>query len=186
MRIWIRPLGLTALLAPLTFACGGPSAPLPTQRGKGGSGGTSAAEAGGSSSTVALGGTTALGGASTGGMTSTYVEPTCPVAPVAQIEAECDAFDQATCPAGEGCYPTITYPSTPCEPEVYRTLCLTAGTGQQGDDCLGLLDCAAGYICVVSGYGTQCQKACDSSSPRSCPAGLFCEAIDLPGIGTCY
>lgn len=121
----------------------------------------------------------------TGGTTSTYVEPSCPFVPTAQIDAKCDALNQATCPAGQGCYPTITYPTAPCDPEIYRTACLPAGKGLQWDECMSLLDCAAGFICVVSGTGTQCERGCDASNPTSCPTGLFCEAIDLPGIGTC-
>jgi hypothetical protein len=183
MRIHLGSLGLVALLA---LGCGGPSAPLPSPRGRGGSGGLSSAATGGApSTTTSFGGMTARGGAATGGQTSTYVEPTCPDVPTAQIEAQCDAFDQSTCPEGQGCYPTIEYPTAPCVPEVYRTLCLPAGKGQQWEECLALLDCAPGFICVVSGSGTQCERACDANVPTSCPKGLFCEPIDLPGIGTC-
>lgn len=95
--------------------------------------------------------------------------------------------DQTTCPPGEGCYPTISYPTAPCEPEVYSMLCLPSGSGQQWDDCESLLDCAAGFICVVTGIGTECQRACDPTAEVStCPKGLFCEAIDLQGIGSCF
>jgi hypothetical protein len=183
MRIPLGALWLTVLSV---LACGGPSAALPSHRGKGGSAGSTTAGSGAPSTNVESGGTTAAGTAATGGTTSTYVEPTCPIVPTAQFEQQCDVLDQATCPAGEGCYPTITYPTAPCEPEIYSTFCLAAGLGQQWADCYSLMDCAAGFICVVGGIGTQCQRSCDSSNPTSCPKGLFCDAIDLPGIGTCY
>jgi hypothetical protein len=174
----------------LAIACGGPSAPLPKPRGHGGSGGVA-------SSTIAAGATTiqtsAVGGSATrsrtdgaGGIVSTYTDPGCPSPVEPKIDAECMVLDQTSCPAGEGCYPTITYPTALCEPETFGMTCFTAGDGVQWDECKALTDCAPGYICVVGGLGTMCLRACDSSDPTSCPKGLFCDAIDLPGIGTCY
>ena len=168
-------------------ACGGPSAPLPKPRGKGGSAGVPTTDTMQGGVSAAAGGASAYGGTTgKGGTTSTYVEPGCPTPPVTEFDTECDALDPASCPFGDGCYPTIIYPTARCEPEIYSTMCLPAGSGAQWDDCLSLTDCAPGFICVVGGIGTQCQRACDSSDPTSCPRGLFCEAIDLPGIGTCY
>lgn len=177
-----------ALLVTLVLAlgCGGPAAPLPRDRVRGGSGGGTEDAIGGTTQMFATGGVTGKGGLGSGGTISTYVEPGCPDAVTPQVEAECDVFDQSTCPAGDGCFPTITYPTARCEPEVYRMLCLPAGQGTQWVECSSLTDCAPGFICVVGGTGTECQRACDSSAPTSCPKGLFCDAIDLQGIGTCY
>jgi hypothetical protein len=170
----------------LGWGCGGPAADPPSARHKGGSGGATPLTEGGAPVNPASAGTDHRGGAASGGTTSTYVESTCPSAPLPTVEAECVVGDLSSCPAGEGCYPTITYPSAPCEPEIYRMLCLPAGSGRQWDSCYSLTDCASGYICVVGSIGTECQLACDTTDPKSCPSGLFCEAIDLQGIGTCY
>lgn len=183
------PVSLLAFVLWHPVACGGPSAPLPSAKARGGSAG-----AGGHNSSSTLGGGPSRGGSiaqsdsSIGGTTvSTYVDPGCPEVITPEIYAECSVSDQSTCPPGTGCYPTIQYPSAPCQPETYSMLCLPAGTGEQWDDCESLLDCAPGFICVVTGIGTGCQRACDPNAPTStCPKGLFCESIDLQGIGSCY
>lgn len=182
------PVSLLAFVLCPPLACGGPSAPLPKPKGRGGSPGIGGqvvtSTAGGATS---RGGSIAQSGSSSGGTVSTYVDPGCPEVVTPEVYAECSVSDQSTCPSGTGCYPTIEYPSAPCQPETYNMLCLPAGTGEQWDDCESLLDCAPGFICVVTGIGTECQRACDPSAPTStCPKGLFCESIDLQGIGSCY
>src|SRR5512147_2492888 len=111
----------------LSVACGGPAVPLNDRHPKGGSAGTSSAVLGGTSSVVATGGRTMTTTRATGGLTSTYSDPGCPNQVTPEIQAECDVFDQSTCPPGEGCYPGVIYPTAPCEPEIYRSECRTAG-----------------------------------------------------------
>jgi hypothetical protein len=138
--------------------------------GSGGFGGT--APVGGFGGTVITGGT---GGkdagkdAKTGG-TGGYVDPGCPdSAPPPPIK-ECDPFGPNTCPTGEGCYPFVQYPTKPCDHEVFGAVCAPVGTGKQGDAC-GATNCAAGFVCVVTGQGTECVQLCDLFGAAKCPPG---------------
>jgi len=116
----------------------------------------------------------------------TYIDPGCPDAPLPPTDFKCDVFKTGSCPAGEACYPYVTYPTDPCEHERYGSVCYKAGTGKQGDPCGGGGDfCAAGFVCVVSGAGNQCVQICKPGSPGVCPEGLVCSPIDVPGIGGC-
>jgi hypothetical protein len=192
LRAMHWPVGILGSTMFLFLACGGPAAPLPQAHGRGGSGGmtttttTTVATGGTLATSTGRGGATGRAGSGTGGVISTYVDPGCPNVVTPQMDAQCDVFDQTTCSEGKGCYPGIHYPSAPCQPETYGMYCLWAGSGVQWDPCQTLTDCAPGYVCVVGGTGTDCERACDTSDPASCPKGLFCSAIDLPGIGTCY
>lgn len=179
---------LVAAIVWTVLGCGGgAAAPPPTRRAYGGGGGASSEASGATSSATQAGGATGRTSSGSGGTFSTYTDPGCPQVVAPEIYAECSVADQTTCPAGEGCYPTITYPTAPCQPEIYSMYCLPSGMGQQWDSCESLLDCAAGFICVVTGIGTECQRACDPAAEIStCPKGLFCEAIDLQGIGSCF
>ena len=105
------------------------------------------------------------------------------------IERWCDPFDpHADCPAGEACFPFVEYPdpTDDCAQEHYGTICAPEGYGVQGTPCEAG-DCAAGYICVLTGQGTQCLQMCDTYGENTCPPGFFCEQIDIqPGLGGCY
>jgi len=163
-------------------ACGGAVGP---SRSDSTNGGTHTGGAGGSAGTPAAG--AALGGESTGGVTSTYVEPGCPVQPEPQVYTECDPLSATNgCGRGMGCYPVTKYPSAPCQPEVFEMLCLPAGALGQFDDCGTLTDCAPGLTCVVTGSGTMCLKMCSPTGRSNCPTGLFCDGVDLQGIGICF
>ncbi len=113
-----------------------------------------------------------------------YVDPICPDAPPPPTKYACDPLAANTgCPAGEGCFPWIQYPTVPCEYEVYGSTCMPPGSGTQGTPCSG--SCATGYICVVSGAGNVCTKMCKLGVIGACPEGYVCESTDAPGIGSC-
>lgn len=114
-----------------------------------------------------------------------YVDPSCADAAPPPPTNDCDAREQTGCGPGEGCYPFVGYPQGPCEQEQYGTACEPAGTGEQGDPCGGLTECAAGYVCVISGAGTVCTKLCDLGAASACPEGQVCEPIDVAGFATC-
>lgn len=114
-----------------------------------------------------------------------FVEPTCPFTPPPQTAYDCDVAKQTGCKPKEACTPFADYPSDPCEPETYGSLCIPAGTGTQGTACTGQLSCAAGYICVITGAGTNCAKYCDLTSPSGCTDGLVCDSVDVSGVGVC-
>lgn len=115
----------------------------------------------------------------------TYVDPGCPDAPVPPPRRDCDPYAPTTgCPKGQACYPFVDYPTTPCEPEQYGAMCIDAGTGRQGDPC-DAAGCAAGFVCVVSGAGNVCGAICKPGELGTCPDGLVCSSIDVPGYGVC-
>ena len=116
-----------------------------------------------------------------------YTDPGCPDAGMPKKHDECDPYNQfnGDCPADEGCYITITYPSMPCGQETYGTVCSSVGQGGQGTPCEGPNDCGAGFVCVVSGSGNQCVELCHLDGPTGCPEGLVCEPIDVEGFGGC-
>jgi len=122
---------------------------------------------------------------------SDYVEPECPdVAPLPPNE-ECDVFDpHATCPSGQACYPYVEYPdpNDDCAQEEYGARCVREGPGTQGDACSSVGNtCSGGYICVVTGSGTQCLQICHVFGETTCPPGLFCLQVDVnAGVGGCY
>ncbi len=183
--------GMLSLLATMALACGGSVGGDGTgDAGLGGSGGLIGIGGGGTGG--GFGGFAAFGGSGGGsgglvtGGTGGYVDPGCPdAAPPPKIE-ECDPFANPTgCGPGEGCYPFVQYPQQKCDKEQFGTICAPAGSGKQGEPCGGEL-CAAGFVCVVTGVGTQCVKICKLSGASSCPPGLFCVPVDVEGIGGCF
>ncbi len=135
-----------------------------------------------------LGGSGASGPAAAGGAAgSSYVEPACPEQPRPVVEFGCQPFSGGNgCGPGEGCYPDVSYPSRPCQPESYRFSCSQVGSGSQWSHCEGDSDCASGHSCVVSSLGTSCSQLCPLEGRSGCPFGLFCEPIDVPGVGACF
>lgn len=116
-----------------------------------------------------------------------YVDPGCPDAGPPIEMFECDPYDQfnGDCAPGDGCFIYVQYPAEPCGQEIYGSTCVPEGPGQQGDPCDGPQSCAGGYVCVVSGSGTQCVQLCQLSGEDGCPPGLVCESIDVEGFGGC-
>lgn len=114
-----------------------------------------------------------------------FEEQQCPEA-VQRIESsECDPLGgPEQCAADEGCYPYVQYPSSRCEPETFGTRCDTAGPGAQGDPCTGQR-CAHGFLCVVTGRGTECAALCRMPGPNTCRDGLICGSLDIDGFGVC-
>lgn len=105
---------------------------------------------------------------------------------VQRIESvECDPLgEQSQCGLGEGCYPYVHYPSSRCEPETFGTRCDTSGAGMQGERCAGER-CAHGFLCVVTGRGTECAQLCRMPGPNTCPDGFICGSLDIDGFGVC-
>jgi hypothetical protein len=79
----------------------------------------------------------------------------------------------------------VDYPTGPCDREEYGTQCAAEGFGRQGDAC-ETGRCAGGFICVVTGQGDQCIELCVLDGPRTCPAGLVCQPVDVEGFGGCF
>jgi hypothetical protein len=116
-----------------------------------------------------------------------YDDPGCPDSPPPLEQYTCDPFalDGGGCAPGEACQIFVEYPSEPCGQEIYGSGCVPAGTGQQGDGCMGGQECGAGFVCVITGSGTQCVQLCKLDGPSGCPSGLVCEPIDVKGFGGC-
>lgn len=116
-----------------------------------------------------------------------YTDPGCPDAGPPIVDFQCDPYDQGNgdCAPTEACYIFVEYPSEPCGQEIYGSVCAPAGTGQQGEGCGGALDCAGGFVCVITGGGNQCVQLCNLVGEDGCPAGLVCEPIDVEGFGGC-
>jgi hypothetical protein len=115
---------------------------------------------------------------------SEYKDPGCPDAEPPTNDFVCDPNASVNdCGPGLGCYPFVSYPTTPCGQETYGAQCLFVGDNGQGEPCDG--GCKAHHICVVSGQGTQCVEMCDLALPNPCTEGLVCVAVDIPGIGGC-
>ncbi|HVZ33290.1 MAG TPA: hypothetical protein VG963_12745, partial [Polyangiaceae bacterium] len=112
-----------------------------------------------------------------------FEEQRCPELPPPPVSSVCDplAADPG-CPAGQACFPFVRYPMGPCDVEQYGSVCLPSGPGAQGDSCEQQA-CAAGYVCVSTGRGTQCVRLCglQADSPDACAPGLLCEPIDIQG-----
>jgi len=114
-----------------------------------------------------------------------FEEEQCPDVPQRVERSECDPLGAPEqCPTNQGCYPYVHYPTSRCEPERFGTRCDTAGPGQQGDHCSGQR-CAHGYLCVVTGRGTECAELCRMPGPNTCPDGLICGSLDIDGFGVC-
>jgi len=178
MRVW-RLAGLGCLL----WSCGGNTDDsVPVSAG----GNTSIPASGGSTSQWPYSGS---GGSHTGGQKySTYTAVGCPDSGLgATVVQECDLFSSISgCPDGQACFPTIRASADPCQPERFYYVCTYAGNGTQWDDCSNSNDCAQGHVCVVTSAGTKCQQMCSpGSSASTCPPGMFCDPIDVAGVGTC-
>lgn len=158
--------------------------------GSAGSGGRAGDDGG--AGTAGQGGSAGSGGRDAGspwdaGGADGYVDPPCPDAPPPPPDWECDPLAASTgCGAGEACYPYVVYPSSRCDQERYGSVCRRAGRGGQGVDCYGGDDCAAGFVCVVTGQRTQCVQMCPLRGETGCPRGLVCEPVDVEGIGGCF
>ena len=131
---------------------------------------------------------TTLDGSSPDNGFEEYHDPGCPdAAPI--VDNECDpmAPKPGGCKGGMACYPYVVYPDPgdPCGVETYGATCEFPGTATQGDPCGGVQECAAGFVCVVSGAGDQCVKLCSLDTPGACTNGMVCEPIDIPGYGGC-
>jgi hypothetical protein len=148
---------------------------------------------GGHTSQLGTGGTTGIvphgsGGMGTGGQVySTYANQGCPDASVApSVTPLCDLFaPENDCGEGYGCFPMVRSTEDPCQPAEYLFACISAGTAKQAEKCDQHARCAPGYVCVVTNTGTKCQQVCNTSDTSSCAAGMFCDPIDVPGVGTC-
>jgi hypothetical protein len=116
-----------------------------------------------------------------------YVDPGCPDAAAPVFDYACDPFapPPGDCLEFEACYPYVEYPWDPCEAELYGSFCMPAGTQTQGEPCGSPLDCAAGFVCVVSGAGNQCVRICSLTDPSTCSNGQICEPLDVAGYGGC-
>ena len=117
-----------------------------------------------------------------------YVDPGCPDGGGSPLYMfTCDPYEQfnGDCLPDEGCFIFVDYPTEPCGPETYGSFCAPPGFGGQGDSCGGGFDCQAGFVCVVTGSGTQCVQLCSLSGSDGCAAGLVCEPIDVEGFGGC-
>lgn len=116
-----------------------------------------------------------------------FMEPGCPPARTPPDITECDPLASPSgCPIGQSCFPFVSYPTGPCEVELFGTLCMPAGPGTQGESC-STDACAADHICVSTGRGTQCVRLC-SFAPGAqsvCAPGLLCLPIDIEGFGGC-
>jgi len=116
----------------------------------------------------------------------TYVDPGCGDAtPPPILDYACDPFAKpTTCGPGEACFPYVRPSDVPCGPETYGATCAPAGTGTQGTPC-SEAECAAGFVCVVTGGGNVCAALCKVGTPGACSEGLVCSPTDVPGYGVC-
>lgn len=174
----LAALVLPTALAALVAACDNNVIVPDGDGGSGGEGGESTA----SKTTTGPGGKDAGTDA-----LSEFTDPPCDDPPPPLEEFTCDPYAQGNgdCSFGEGCYIYVDYPPEPCGQEIYGSLCLPAGTGQQGDPCNGAQSCGGGFVCVVTGSGTQCVALCELDQIGVCPSGLVCEPIDVEGFGGC-
>jgi hypothetical protein len=176
MRVWqLGSLGF------LIFGCGGTTDNSVAQAV---AGQTSIIGSGGTGNQSPDAGT---GGTHTGGQAySTYNAIGCPDAALPAVVAQCNLFSTFSgCPTGQGCFPAIRATDNPCQPEQYYYVCSYAGSGTQGDNCEKTSDCAQGHVCVITNTSTECQKMCSLADTTSCSPGMFCDPIDVAGVGTC-
>ena len=193
----LRGWGLLGLVVALALACGG-TVVEPAGQSTGGEGGSGAEGATGGTEPVDWptwdAGQDAwldAGADASEDVRSDYVDPICPDAATPPPLQQCDLTDpHADCPLGYACYPFVEYPdpNDDCSQEQYGTVCALEGSGVQGDPCGRTGNsCSAGYICVVTGAGTQCLQLCEVLGVSTCPPGLLCLQVDVqPGVGGCY
>lgn len=161
-------------------ATGGAGGTASTSKGAPGKGGP---PAGGHSSGRGGSGAAPNGKGGAGGLPE-YVDPGCPSAPPPLEDYACDPYGKfGACEPGQSCYPYVSYPSSVCGQEIFGAQCVPSGQGRQGESCEA--GCENGFICVVTGEGTQCVGLCDLSAAVPCKDGLVCGAVDIPGVGGC-
>lgn len=116
-----------------------------------------------------------------------FREDACPGArPPPMRDYQCDPFAQRSCPAGEGCYASIEYPTVRCGSETYRAQCLPAGSTAPGRFCTSGTQCTPGSGCFVTGAMNRCLQLCRvDTTGVPCPRGTVCEPTDLPDFGAC-
>lgn len=153
--------------------------------GEGGGGGEVGGDEGGGGRAFVTSASTGTGEG--GGGFDPWVDTPCDDQPPPIEDFACDPYEQGNgdCFPGESCDIYVQYPSEPCGQEIYGSHCLPAGPGEQGDPCGSPLDCAAGFVCVVTGVGTQCVQYCSLTGESGCPLGMVCEPIDVEGFGGC-
>lgn len=117
-----------------------------------------------------------------------FEEPGCPpiTAPPPDLNACNPLATPSGCAEGEACFPFVSYPSGPCEVELFGSVCRLAGSGTQGQSCAND-GCAADHVCVSTGRGTQCTRLCrlGEGTQNVCDPGLLCLPIDIEGYGGC-
>lgn len=96
---------------------------------------------------------------------------------------ECNLLED-DCPDGLACYAYAHTPEDRCDTEQFGTVCITGGTGTQGQACGDSL-CAPGHACVTGIAGTRCLQNCQLDNTHACPPGLVCLPIDIAGVGVC-
>jgi hypothetical protein len=121
-----------------------------------------------------------------------YINPQCPDAGAPPNQVTCNVFDPngcigaVCCGPGQACYPVVQPPQGPCQTESYGAFCLQSGTGTQGAPCGDTVNCAGGYVCLITGSSTECAKMCDlQNDGHGCPDGFDCQPIDIPGFSAC-
>lgn len=110
-------------------------------------------------------------------MTLGTIRVTIQVTEVEPPPAECDPLDQATCPAGEACYPIGGTGGAACE--------VVTIPGGAGDACTMIGECAPGLVCVFFGSttgDTLCVEICDINDVGFCPGGAECFGLNFPSI----
>ncbi len=171
-------------------ASSGASGNAGAQSGASGNSGASGASSGaaGQSGSAPVGGAGQAGfGGDIPDASSDFIDPGCMNDAGPIIDNQCDPFQQppdATCGPGQACMPFVIYPTAPCMPQTYGTQCTPAGVGMQGDSCSSG-NCSAGFVCLITGQGTQCAQLCQLNTANSCPGGYICEPFDIPGYGGC-
>ena len=167
-------------------ACGGSVGDLDADVGEAGSSGVGGRVAGGATSSGGAGAAPSGGAPGTGG--APFVEEPCPDIDPPEPILNCDPLSPLQgCGPGYGCYASLEYPTERCGFSRYVATCRYAGSGQQGELCGYLDDCAPGFMCVVgAATGARCGKLCSLSGPSGCSNGLLCGETDVPGVGVCY
>lgn len=135
---------------------------------------------------AATGGTSGFGSGGAAGIGGTFIDPGCPDAMRVAGPSECDALATDTgCGFGQRCLPTVEY-AEDCGTEVFGTVCVEAGSGAQGDDCVDE-PCSEHHVCVTTGQGSQCVRLCALvAGGDDCAPGLLCQALDVDGYNVCF
>lgn len=192
-----RTVASCVLSLALIVGCGGttshgPGDDLGGSAGQVGTGGRGGVSSGGSVSRAGSAGSAAgsrnLGGGGAG-MDPDPIDTGCKPEDLPPPQLECDPFGVNTCAAGASCYPFVNHPEDgDCGAQVYGAMCLTTGSGTQGQLCGEDIGdwCAAGHVCVVGQRaGKRCAALCKPGVPNQCTGGLICGDLDVAGYGVC-